>query len=358
VVSEARTVESAASGRLKSLRRFQRAAWARALLCTLVALAGILFATGPVNGAGENPPQTLVVDQPLARVFLPRHAAVEAGAIRLGDIATIESADPSLAGRLEALEVGRAALPGEKRVINVGTLRLRMRQARLPERLVEIVAESDAIEVSTLYQALSRERLQAVVADWYAAHAALPEGAVLRIEVDVEEQRVPLGAVEIGVGLSEPRFGSVAAPLEIRIDGRPYKRVNASVKAFVEQQVWVASRAIGRGEVIGPSDVILATRLFAQAAPRPLSFETPVRATRPIREGAVLTWDVVEPVPDVHKGDQVVVVATIGGVVVQVPGEAMSDGRTGERVAVKNLGSGNVVYGVLTEDGTVLVEVP
>ena len=51
------------------------------------------------------------------------------------------------------------------------------------------------------------------------------------------------------------------------------------------------------------------------------------------------------------------VVAAKGSVVVQVPGEALSDGRVGETLAVRNLVSGNTVYGTLAEDGTVLVQV-
>lgn len=47
----------------------------------------------------------------------------------------------------------------------------------------------------------------------------------------------------------------------------------------------------------------------------------------------------------------------VGGIVVQVPGEALSEGRIGDVVTVRNLTSGNVVYGTLDEDGIVWVSV-
>ena len=123
-----------------------------------------------------------------------------------------------------------------------------------------------------------------------------------------------------------------------------------------------SSSPLARGETVTLDDVVLETRTFTRPVEGPpvdgLEFgEVPVRTTRFVREGTALTWDVVEPIPDVQKGDMVMVVARKGSVIVQVPGEALSDGRVGQRVAVRNLGSGTVVYGDLMDDGTVLVQV-
>lgn len=329
---------------------------AAAALLSLHALAAVLFAAGIPWGAGAAFAQSLG-EPTLARVILPEQAFVEGDVIRLGDIARVEAADPRLAERLRELEVGRAALPGQSRSLTVGTLRLRMRQARLPERAVEIVAERDPVEVITRYQVIAREQLEAAVTRWYFRHAAVPEGAELKLEVSVEPQWAPVGPVQIEVALAEPKLGNVAVPLEIVVDGRPYKRVNASVKAYVEQEVWVAARPVLRGETIGPADATRATRMFAQPVAGPVDLAVPVRAKRYVREGTPLTWDVVEPVPDVHRGDRVTLVAAVGGIVVQVPGEALSEGRIGDVVTVRNLTSGNVVYGTLDEDGIVWVSV-
>lgn len=319
-----------------------------------LAVAAMLQSARPALAAGDEL-ATALDGMPLARVILHTPAHVTTDVIRLGEIATVETADARLAGQLEALEVGRAALPGESRTISVASLRLRMRQAKLPERSIEIVAERESIEVITRYQVVSKKDLEAAIARWYAVNATLPAGAELRLDVDVAEQWVPMGAVEIGVGLAEARFGNVAAPLEIRVDGRPYKRINATVKAYVEQPVWVATRTLSRGETLAAGDVTLATRLLTQPVSGPADLERPLRATRYVREGTPLTWDVVEPVPDVHKGELVTVVASLGGILVQVAGEAVSDGRVGEMLAVRNVESGNIVYGTLTAGGLVLV---
>lgn len=293
----------------------------------------------------------------LARVVFELEPVVGGDAIRLGDIARVESDDPELKRRLESLDVGKAALPGEVRYVHVGTVRMRMRQARLPESQIEIVAEGETIPVRTGFQILDAESLSRLIEEWYAASAALPPGAELRLRVDVPVERAPVGALTIDVALNAPKWGSASVPLELRLDGRPYKRINASVEAWVEQPVWVATRPLNRGETVAPDDVELVMRRFSRPVEGPLSLEVPVRATRFVREGTPLTWDLVEPVPDVQKGDVVTVVAQKGGVIVQVPAEALSDARVGERLAVRNLGSGNVVFGELVEDGTVLVQV-
>lgn len=322
----------------------------------LLTLLVAIFALGWLTLRAEAARPLTSTDM-VARVVLDANAAVSGDTILLGEIARVESDDPELKRHLEALTVGRAALPGEIRHVNVGTLRLRMRQARLPERRIAIEAEGETIAVSTKYQTLEADRLKAVVEEWYATTTALPEGAALHLKVDVAAEVAPVGTLAIDVALNAPRWGNAAVPLEIRLDDRPYKRINASVEALIEQPVWVTTRSFNRGETVGQGDVELVTRLFSQPVAGPVDWNVPVRTTRYVREGAALTWDLVEPIPDVMKGDQVMVIAQKGGVVVQVPGEAMSDGWVGDRLAVRNLGSGNVVYGSLSDDGTVLVQV-
>lgn len=322
-----------------------------ATVLSLAVLASAAFAPSALAArawsAGES----------LARVVLDPEPVVDGDVIRLGQIARIESDDPDLRRRLEALDVGRAALPGQVRYVQVGTVRMRMRQARLPESQIEIVAEGETVAVRTGFQLLDAEDVKKLVHEWYEATAALPPGASIRLELDVPAEPVPLGALTIDVALSAPKWGSGSIPLELRLDGRLYKRINASVVARVEQPVWVATRALSRGEAVTPEDVELVTRLFLRPADGPAGLDVPLRTTRFVREGTPLTWDLVEPIPDVQKGELVTVVAIKGGVVVQVPGEALSDARVGERVAVRNLGSGSVVYGELADDGSVLVQV-
>lgn len=338
--------------------------WAATLAVKMIVLLGavvILFAAGATAPVGHAA-RAWDATGSMARIVIDPDPSVDGDAIRLGEIARVESDDPELKRRLEVLEVGKAALPGQVRQMHVGTLRLRMRQARLPERDIEIVAEGETIPIRTRYQILDVEDLSKLVEEWYVAQTELPPGAELRLRVDVPAEVAPVGALTIDVGLNAPKWGSTSVPLELRLDGRLYKRINASVEAWVQQPVWVAARPLARGETVTLDDVVLETRTFTRPVEGPpvdgLEFgEVPVRTTRFVREGTALTWDVVELIPDVQKGDMVMVVARKGSVIVQVPGEALSDGRVGQRVAVRNLGSGTVVYGDLMDDGTVLVQV-
>lgn len=312
----------------------------------------LLMATPGAARAGQAHPLASF----LARVVIVPEPAVSGDVIRLGEIARIESEDPALAAKLEALEVGRAALPGQSRVVSVGTVRLRMRQARLPERQIAIESPVDAFPVLTRYEALSAERLKNTIERWYAEFAVLPPEARLHLTVNAGDEIVPRGDVEIKVALDAPRWGNVAVPLEIHVDGRLYKRVLASAEALVEQPVWVATRSLARGEEVSEGDVELVVRRFAQPVLGPPDWTQRLRTTRFVREGTPLTWENVEPVPDVRKGERVLIIAQKGSVFVQVAGEMLEDGRIGESVAARNLSSGSVVYGTLTPDRAVLVE--
>lgn len=326
---------------------------ARALLSGSFLILFLLMAALGAAQAGQAHPLASF----LARVVIAPEPAVSGDVIRLGEIARIESEDPALADKLQALEVGRAALPGQSRVVSVGTLRLRMRQARLPERQIVIESPADAFPVLTRYEALSAEALKNAVERWYAEYAVLPPEARLVLTVNAGDEIVPPGHVEIKVALDAPRWGNVAVPLEIHVDGRLYKRVFASAEALVEQPVWVATRSFARGEEVSEDDVELVVRRFSQPVAGPQDWREGLRTTRFVREGTPLTWENVEPVPDVRKGERVLIIAQKGSVLVQVAGEILADGRIGEKVAARNLSSGSVVYGILTSDRAVLVEV-
>ena len=58
----------------------------------------------------------------------------------------------------------------------------------------------------------------------------------------------------------------------------------------------------------------------------------------------------------VHRGDEVVILASIGGLQVRVKGKALKDAALGERLPVRNTNSKRIVEGTAIEAGVVSVQ--
>lgn len=292
----------------------------------------------------------------VAVVRLLRESTVAGGEIRLGEIAEIAAKEAALKERLEELVVGTAALPGSARSLSVGAITLRLRQARLPVDGIAVEAPSTEVYVTTSAQSIAKERVVEAIEAWYRSSLKVESGAVLHLDVQVGEQTAPQGNVEFRPTEGAPRWGKAAVVLEMIVDGKPFRRVSATVEAAVEQDVWVAARDMLRLEHVGPEDVRMERRRLTSPVEK-LDFAKVMRTTRYVREGTVLTSREVEVVPDLLRGEMVLIVAELDGLVVRAMGESMAEARVGETVPVKNLNSGQVVYGTLTEEGSVAVRV-
>lgn len=78
---------------------------------------------------------------------------------------------------------------------------------------------------------------------------------------------------------------------------------------------------------------------------------------RTLGAGSVLTADVMQDDAAIKRGQQVTLLASVGGLEVRAPGRAMSDAPAAGRVRVQNLSSQTVVEGVV-ENGNVIRVTP
>lgn len=78
--------------------------------------------------------------------------------------------------------------------------------------------------------------------------------------------------------------------------------------------------------------------------------------TRAVGGGTVLSPAVVAQPAMVRRGQRVTLIAGDGPVAVRAPAEALSDGRRGQRVQVRNLSSGRVIEGVVRSPTEVTVQ--
>jgi flagella basal body P-ring formation protein FlgA len=117
-----------------------------------------------------------------------------------------------------------------------------------------------------------------------------------------------------------------------------------------EGPVLVTKRTVSRGSGVGPSDVEtqvlrvpgLATHYVATVAD--LAGRHAKRALPP---GTVLSNDELATDVLVKKGQQVTLLAAVGGIEVRANGRALADGGTADRIRVQNLNSSRIVEGMV-----------
>ncbi|OUN01053.1 MAG: flagella basal body P-ring formation protein FlgA [Firmicutes bacterium ZCTH02-B6] len=303
----------------------------------------------------------------LAVVRIHPQPSVTGPEILLGEIAAVETDDPQLREQLAGLSVGRAALPGYGRELNVGTMRVRLRQAGFPERLIHIDAPDSRFQVLTRAQTIGGQELAAIAEAAVRANAdrwlqelgggslafacPIPDGLTLvdgRVQVSAER-----------VSGSPP--GPIIVTVVASVNGIPQRTITVRCDTRWLAEVWVVQTPVVRHQVLDTNSVALETREFT-SVPRGLvpASEDPAgwRAIRPLSPGTVLAGGTVERVPLVWKGRAVTIAAQAGPVWVSAPGVALEDGRLGEVVRVQNSVSGYVLLARVVDVDAVEALVP
>ena len=139
---------------------------------------------------------------------------------------------------------------------------------------------------------------------------------------------------------------------------QPAWTLNVPVEIRRQQNVLVLKRAVGRGETLQASDVMVQSReLPGLGSPFVASVDQLAgRLTRgPIPEGTALTAEALSAALLIKRGQQVTLVAQSNGFEVRAPGRAMADASADQRVRVQNLNSLKVIEGTADKDGIVRV---
>ncbi|TPE54933.1 flagellar basal body P-ring formation protein FlgA [Maribrevibacterium harenarium] len=130
----------------------------------------------------------------------------------------------------------------------------------------------------------------------------------------------------------------------------------------IEQTILIegvkASVPINRGEAITRSNTALGKVDISTIRGHIYTDTNPpygMIAKRTIRINDFITDNHTE-LPDViRKGNQVLITARSGAIIVKMNGEALEDGAIGEQIRVRNNSSGRIVYGKVVSDSEILV---
>lgn len=263
----------------------------------------------------------------------PQCLPVTGERILAGDMAR---AVPAFAGLAPDLVLGSAPAPGARRTYEAAELaRLARRYGLSPE------PGQEACFVRPV-ETLTRERVAA------ALRAAMPAAS---IEV-LEFSRQPIPPGELRFPLSRLRAdpansilmwsGAVIAP------GRDDFPVWAKVRIQVSGKRAISTEVLAPGHPIELSQLREETYEGAPGLPD-LSQVIGCVPRRPIPAGTVIERQWLDPPIDVMRGELVRVEMRVGQARVLLDAEALSSGRRGETIAVRNAGNGKTLRAMVTD---------
>ena len=134
--------------------------------------------------------------------------------------------------------------------------------------------------------------------------------------------------------------------------------IYVSSKIIKSLEVVVAKRNIARGETINTGDLGLASkevRLLNNGYFRNINNAMGMVSKRSIRQGEVVRLSNMAPPLLVAKGDHVKITAAAGQLSVSTNGIALTKGRKGEQIRVRNIGSEKILRARITGQGRVNV---
>jgi flagella basal body P-ring formation protein FlgA len=122
--------------------------------------------------------------------------------------------------------------------------------------------------------------------------------------------------------------------------------------------ILVLRRPVAQNERLAAEDVEVQKRKLTSTGVAFLTASADLKrrtVKRPLPVGTALSMDMFTPDMLVHQGQEVTLVATVGGLQVRARGKALANGSAGARLRVQNLSSLKVVEGVVENEDVVRV---
>jgi flagella basal body P-ring formation protein FlgA len=171
---------------------------------------------------------------------------------------------------------------------------------------------------------------------------------------------LPIQGTILGLDLAPGARWRATTPMRMRIQTRAGGSETLWITAYLRRArtVVVACRTLPIGYHIGARDVRTETKVGWKSHEELYQSTDDVvgrKIRRPVSKGAcVKSWHLGEG-RNLRRGNTVVIVAQVGAVRVQAPGQLLESGNPGDRVRVLNVASGREVYATVLDAQTVSV---
>ncbi len=151
--------------------------------------------------------------------------------------------------------------------------------------------------------------------------------------------------------------GRVSLRLDIKeMDGKVVQKLTGSVLVESWQSVPCAVKPLNRGDILTPEHITFVRQNIGALRSAPWDGRGgPWRVVRPIETSQPIYQSDLAHIPTITKGSKVYIIFINKGISLKVMGEAMSDGVTGESIAVRNIESKKEIYGTVVDQQTVRV---
>ncbi|HDD43993.1 MAG TPA: flagellar basal body P-ring formation protein FlgA [Candidatus Desulfofervidus auxilii] len=299
----------------------------------------------------------LPLNAEILHIKIPSEIKVKNSIVRLADIVEEPNKLPKV---WQKMVLGNIVNPGGSLEISRDYLKARLLQAGvfLEDWTLEM---PNKVKIIRDYLLISREKIEKIAYRCvYERHPWKNYLKILEIKAP-SDVILPSGKVSFFCQFpSQKQFlSSFSLPIAFSINGQIVNRTWVTVKAKISLPVVVTLRPLARGEVIKKEDVKIEKREFSKINPRMFSRLEEVIGKRmkvSIGAGEILTYTQVQPIPLIHRGDIVTIVAESPVLKVTVKGRAKEDGCRGDLIKVLNLNSKKIVYGRVIDNHTVKVE--
>ncbi len=286
---------------------------------------------------------------PAGRIEVRPESTVNAGRIRLGEIADLDGFSAARKKKLSGLVLAKAPKPGKSRTLSRRFLEKTLgahangARLRIPPQ-VEVKREAKILSAAELLERFEEAVIRA---------SGLPAERVAVQSLNREEDLlipVESGGISIDFPAGTEFYGRTTGRVSVSADGREQHHFYLTGEIEITEDVLKAARDLERGEALTEADWIVEPMTFTRAARNHYTSPDEIAgkvARQTIRRGAVLSSRNLEEPVLVERNALVRIVAEWPGLRAETQGVAQQSGRRGEVIKVLNTGSGKAVYGVV-----------
>ena len=298
-----------------------------------------------------------VADAGLYIVARPK-ASVSGQKIYLEDIADIKG-EGHMTQRIRSICLGSSPQPGDTRTLQGKRISTILRSKHfLPADVIITIPET--VAVTRTFQIVPIERYKDLfykyVKDRIGNHA---DFSISNFKV-TGNQPVSTGVITLKIADHGNRemLGYMSITTFVHVNAKSVQRVMLAGWVHLFKEIPCTVHPLEKDTVLSEKDV---TSVRKDISKLPLNIVLNTKAAigkklkQSVRSGAYLRENMLDDVPAVNRGDQVLIVAESGTIRVTVMGETLEQGSPGDTIRVKNATSKKIISAEVVDASTVRV---
>lgn len=171
------------------------------------------------------------------------------------------------------------------------------------------------------------------------------------------DNRLTLPACNTPLSIEKDNQSSNRLMLKVGCTQGSLWAINVPIAMKVFREVVTTSQPLQRGSIISSEHIQLKEMDIALLRNQYFTTTQSLigkQVRRPIREGSVISSDTIEEPQAIRRGDSITIIANSGTLTVKMPGTALTDGKTGEQISVRNQSSNRVIKATVKGQGEVV----